>query len=136
MTSPAEELALLGSVKETVSILGRKFVMKTLDSDQEASAKSSAGLFDNETRRDVLKLEKLARSIETIDGVPFSLSADEQAKGMTQTAKARAVVWKWQPPVVAKVYAELEKLEKRRDDAIAEVEKNAASPATPSGAGK
>jgi|CXWL01.1.fsa_nt_gi hypothetical protein len=136
MTSPAEELALLGSVKETVTILGRKFVMKTLDSDQEASAKSSSGLFDNETRRDVLKLEKLARSIETIDGVPFSLSADEQAKGMTQVAKARVVIWKWQPPVVAKVYAELEKLEKRRDDAIAEAEKNAGSPTTPSGAGK
>lgn len=136
MTSPAEELALLGKVKEQVVVLGRKIVMQTLDSDQEASAKSAAALFDNETRRDVLKLEKLARAIETIDGVPFSLSEQEKAQNMTTVAKARSVVWRWHPPVVAKVYAELEKLEKKRDDAIAEVEKNAASPATSSGAGK
>lgn len=136
MTSPAEELALLGSVKENVSALGRKFVIKTLDSDQEASAMSAASLFDRETREHILKLEKLARSIETIDGVPFSPSEDEKSKGMNVLGKARLVIYKWHRPVVDRVYAELLKLEKRRDDQIAEVEKNAASPATPSGAGK
>lgn len=136
MTSPAEDLALLGNVKETVSALGRKFVMKTLDSDQEASAMSAASLFDRETSKHILKMEKLARSIETIDGVPFSPTEDEKAKGMNVLAKARQVVYKWHRPVVDLVYALLEKLEKKRDDQIAEVEKNAASPATPSGAGK
>lgn len=136
MTSPAEELALLGRVKEPVMVLGRKFVIQTLDSDQEASAESASSLFDSETRKRILKMEKLARAIETIDGVPFSLSDDEKSRGMTIRAKTRDLVYKWHGPVVDRVYAELEKLEKKRDDAIAEIEKNAASPATPSGAGK
>lgn len=136
MTSPADELALLGSVKESVMVLGRKFVIKALNADEEASAKSAAALFDNDTKRDVLKLEKLARSIETIDGVPFSPSEEEKAKGMNVLGKARQVVYKWHKPVVDRIYAELEKLEKRREDAILEIEKNAASPTTSSGAGK
>lgn len=136
MTSPGEEIALLGIVKDTSVVLGKKFVLKTLDSDEEASAQSAAAIFDAETKRRILKIERLARAIETIDGVPFSLSEDEKSRGMNALGKARSVLYRWQPPVVDRVYAEYEKLEKRRDEAIAEIEKNAMSPVTSSGAGR
>jgi hypothetical protein len=136
MTSPSEELALLGMIKGVPVILGKKFVMQTLDSDQEAAAVSAVAVFDEDTKRRVLRIEKLARAISTIDGVPFSVTKEEQDKGETPLQKARKTIYKWQPPVVDRVYAEYEKLEKQRDDAVAEIEKNATSPVTSSGAGK
>ena len=136
MNSPAEDLALLGTVKETVVVLGKKFILKTLDADQESTAKSSSSIFDLETRREVLKMEKLARSIETIDGVPFTLSKDEADRGMTVLQKARDVIYKWQGPVVDRVYVELLKLEAKREAVLREIEKNASSPVIPSGAGR
>lgn len=134
--TPAEELAVLGSAKETVNILGRKFVLKTLDSDQEASATAASSIFDEETKKLVLKVEKLARAIETIEGVPFLPTEEEKTKGVTPLGKARSVIFRWHPPVVDRVYAAYDKMEKKRESVIEEIEKNGMSPATSSGAGK
>jgi len=135
--TPAEDIAHLGSLNETGTVLGRKFVWKTLDSDEEASAHAASSIFrDEKTKERILKIEKLARAITTIEGAPFSVSPDESARGMTPMLKARELLYKWQGPVVDKVYAEYEKLEKKRDQVILELEKNAISPITSSGAGK
>jgi len=136
MNSPADELALLGNAKQQIVILGKKFVLKTLDSDAEASAQSAASLFDAETRKRIIKLEKLARAIESIDGVPFSVSQEEVAQGRTPVSKARESIYKWHAPVVDRVFAEYEKMEKQREAVVAELEKNGPSPLTSSGAGK
>jgi len=133
---PAEEMAMVGSIKDTPMILGRKFAMQTLDSDAEVLAGAAASSFSDETRDRVLKVEKLARSISTIDGVPFSVSEDERAQGVNELQKARRLLYKWQSTVINRVYDELLKLEKRRDQAVLELEKNAQTPTTSSGAGK
>lgn len=134
--TPAEELALLGTQKHTPTILGRKFVFKTLDSDADVMAEQTAAAFVGDTRRRVVRIEKLARSIESIDGVPFSVSKDEENRGATVLSKSRELIYKWPPLVVEKVYAEYETMEKMRDSAIAEIEKNGQSPIPSSGAGK
>lgn len=134
--NPAEELAVVGSIKDTPTILGRKFALSTLDSDAEAMAGQASASFDSVTKEHVLKVEKLARAISTIDGVSFSLTAEEKGQGMTELGKARRLLYKWQSPVINRVYQELEKLEKRRDEAVAELEKNAPTPTTSTGPGK
>ena len=136
MATPAEELALLGNVKETVKVLGRTFVIKTLDSDEESAARSASSIFDQDTKTHVLKMEKLARAIETIDGVGFPVTPEEQSKSITSLQKARVAVFKWHPPVVRRVYDELDRLEKRREQVIADLEKNGSAPTTGSTAGK
>lgn len=133
---PAEEMAIIGSIKDTVTILGRKFVIQTLDADAEVMAHSAAAPFDDATKGRVLNVEKLARAISTIEGVPFSVSAEEKARGMTELQKARSLIYKWQPTVVARVHEELMKLEKKRDEAVAEFEKNGLNPTTSTGSGK
>lgn len=134
--TPAEELALLGLQKHTPTILGRKFVFKSIDSDAEVMAEQTASVFNGDTRKSVLKIEKLARSIETIDGVPFSVSKEEEAKGMTPLSKTRELIYKWPKLVVDRVYAEYEEMEKLREKVIGEIEKNGQSPMLSSGAGK
>lgn len=134
--TPADELALLGSQKETVSVLGRKILIQTLDADEEASATAAVSMWDPETRKRVLKVEKLARAIKSIDGAPFSVSESEMKDGVSPMMAARRSLFKWQGPVLDRVHAELEKLEKRRDLALDEIEKNAMSPLTSSGVGR
>jgi hypothetical protein len=134
--NPAEELAVIGNIKDTITVLGRKFVMQTLDSDAEVLSSAAATSFNEETRDRVLRVEKLARAISTIDGVPFSVSEEEKAQGLSEIQKARRLLYKWQPTVINRVYEELLKLEKRREQAVSELEKNAQTPITSTGAGK
>lgn len=134
--TPAEDLAHLGHLEETVVILGKKFAWRTLDSDEEASAKSAAAPFMGETKERIEKIEKMARAIQSIDTAPFVVSEEEKGRNLTPMGKARLLIYKWQGPVVDRVYSFYEKLEKRREEVIAEFEKNAASPTTSSGVGK
>ena len=134
--SPAEEFAAIGSVSDTLTILGKKFTMHTLDSDDEAVSSSACAVFDKETKERVLKIEKLARAITAIDGVPFSLTEEEKAQKMNEVGKARKLIFRWHQIVVNKVYAGLESLEARREQAVEALEKNALTPTTPSGSGK
>lgn len=134
--TPADELALIGAQKQEATVLGRKFRFRTLNADEEAMAENAASLFNGTTKIRVLRVEKLARAIESIEGHPFQLDDSDKAAGKTVLNKARESVYKWQPPVVDKIYAEYEKLEVQRDNAVSELEKNGKSPATSTGAGR
>jgi len=128
---PAEELAAIGSVKDAPTVLGQ-----TLDSDAEVMAHAAATPFADKAKEHVLKIEKLARAISTIDGVPFSVTEEEKSQNLTELGKARKLIYKWHPPVINRVYEELVKLEAKRDQAVAALEKNAPTPTTSTGAGK
>ena len=134
--NPAEELSVIGDLKDTFTVLGHKFAVQTLDSDAEIMVTSGSAPFDKETKEHVYRLEKLVRAIITIDGVPFSVTEEEKAKGMNEVQKARKLLYKWHPPVVKRVYDEFLKLEQKRDEAVAALEKNAPTPTTSTGAGK
>jgi hypothetical protein len=134
--TPADEIALLGNQKTEVLILGRKFKIRTLDSDEEGTANAAAAVWDPETKKQILKIEKLARAIESIDGASFSVSKEEADQGLSSSGKARKAIYKWQRPVVERVYSELEKLEEMREQSLREIEKNGMSPLIASGAGK
>ena len=133
---PGEELASLGNIKGSPSVFGFKFDMHTLDSDEEDGASLVAASFDKETGKQIIKKEKLARAITTINGVPFSVSQEEKDQKITELQKARKLIYKWQSPVVNRVYEELLKLEAQRDEAVAALEKNAPTPTTPTGSGR
>jgi len=136
MITPADELALIGAQRQESVVLGRKFKFRTLNSDEESMAENAAAVFNGSTKIRILRIEKLARAIESIEGQPFALDELDKTKGMTLLNKARESVYKWQPPVVDRIYEEYEKLEKMRDNAVLELEKNGKSPATSTTAGK
>ena len=136
--SPAEEMAAIGSIADTLTILGRKFVMHTLDADAETTVSSVCGRFDAATQEHVGMVEKLARAITSINGVPFTVTEEERSEKppLNEVGKARKLLYKWQPDVVKTVYAGLELLEKRRAEAVAELSKNDLTPTTSTGSGK
>ena len=134
--SPAEEMAAIGSITDTLTILGKKLTMHTLDSDDEAVASSACAPFDKETRERIMKIEKLARAITQIDGAPFSLTEEDKLQKLNEVGKARKLIFRWHQAVVDKVYAGLLTLEARREQAVEALEKNAPTPTKPSGSGK
>jgi len=134
--NPAEELSVIGSIKDAPTVLGHKFAMQTLDGDAEVMVLAAAVRFKDEAKDRVVKMEKLARAISTIDGVPFSLTDEEKAQGLNELDKARKLIYKWHQPVVDRVYAELLKLESKRDQAVTALEKNVPTPITSTGPGK
>jgi hypothetical protein len=132
MPNPIEELSLVGKLREEVVVVGKKIAWHTLDSDEHISANSTASLWDPATRDHALKVETLARAIETIDGVPFSslLKQEDKDKNVSVLHKAREAIAKWQRALTDHVFARYSKLVNRQYEQIEELEKNGPSPLT------
>ena len=93
---------------------------------------ASARAMDDLTRLHLLKIEKLSRAIETIDGIPWmQLIKDEEKDRISPTTKAREIVGKWQKSVIDYFYYQYEQLEVKANN---ELQKMSTSffPQTPS----
>ena len=135
---PMEALALVGRLDEEVTVLGMKFKWRTLDSDEHISSRSAVSLWDAESKEHALKVETLARAIETIDGVSFSslVKPEEKERPGIVLITARLSISKWQPAVVNRVYETYRRLLVKQDNELEELEKNGKSPITSTIAGK
>ena len=134
MTS-IEELANVGVIREEVKALGKKFVWHTLNGDDLISAIATSSIFDEKTRTKMEQVEKLARAIETIDGVSFAVLIKE-GDHLTPLQKAREQILKWQDVVREKVFDEYRKLEEKQKKTIEDFAKNVQSPITTVPGGK
>jgi hypothetical protein len=128
--TPIDELALIGKLSDNAQVFGKKFTWHTLDSDEHISASAASALWDHSTRDHVMKVEKLARAIDTIDGVPFSqlLTKEEKDRNVSPLTKARECISRWQRAVTDTVYSKYQEMENRQMEQVRELEKNGKSP--------
>ncbi len=135
MGNPLEELIFLNKLSEEVVIFGKKIKWHTLDGEEFVSALQSTPAFDDFTRVQLLKVEKLARAIESVDGQTWlSLIPQEKRNEITPLDKARETIRKWQRNVIDYLYMKYELLEQKSNQQLQELEKSFLAP-TPISAG-
>lgn len=111
MRKVLEDLIFLGNIKEEVSLFGKKWVMETINSEQQLEVMSVTGNQDTLTRIYAIKIEILARAIKSVDDVLLS-DLEENLE----------FIKKMQQPVVNKLYDEYEKLQQKQDDSLKDME--------------
>jgi hypothetical protein len=135
-----EELIFFNKLSEEVVVFGKmKVKWHTLDGEEYTGALQSTPAFDDFTRVQLLKIEKLARAIESINGQTWlSLIPEDKRNEITPLEKARETIRKWQRNVVDYLYIKYEALEQRSNQALQELEKSflTTRPQTSDGSGK
>jgi hypothetical protein len=129
MGNALEELIFLNKLSEDVVIFGKKIRWHTLDGDEFVSALQSTPAYDDFTRVQLLKVEKLARAIESIDGQTWlALISKEKQAEVTPLDKAREVIRKWQRNVIDYIYMKYESLEQKSNQQLQELDKSFLAP--------
>jgi len=124
MANPIEELIFFNKLTEEIAIFGKKVKWHTLDGDEFISSLQSTPSFDDYTRLNLLKIEKLARAIDSIDGHTWlELIPQDKRDEMKPVEKARETIRKWQRNVIDYFYFKYEQLEKKANEALGELEK-------------
>lgn len=137
MANPIEELIFFNKLSEEIVLFGKKIKWHTLDGDEFLSALQSTPAFDDFTRIQLLKIEKLARAIDSIDGNTWiQLIPEDKRKEVTPIEKAREIIRKYQKNVIDYIYYKYEQLEQKSNKQLEELEKNFPLPLTSAGAGK
>jgi len=131
MGNPLEELIFFNKLSEETVIFGKKIKWHTLDGEEFVSALQTTPAFDDLTRLHLLKVEKLARAIDSVDGHTWlELIPEDKRKESTPLEKARDVIKKWQRNVIDYIYMKYEQFESKSNQALEEMEKNFTSPHT------
>jgi hypothetical protein len=137
MANPIEELVFFNKLSEEIIVFGKKIKWHTLDGDEFLSALQSTPAFDDFTRIQLLKIEKLARAIDSIDGNAWvQLIPEDKRKEISSVEKARELIRKWQKNVIDYIYYKYEQLEQKSNKQLEDLEKNFPSPLTSAGVGK
>jgi DNA-binding HxlR family transcriptional regulator len=106
-----QDLVFIGATEDTVKAFGRDWKLKTLTSEEHLEATNATGDFDTLTRIYALKMEILSRSLKGINDVE-----------LIDKNEAREVIKQLQPPIVNKLYEEYEKLQKKQNDSLSDLE--------------
>ena len=129
MANPIEELIFFNKLTEEVTIFGKKIKWHTLDGEEFLSALQSTPAYDDLTRVQLLKVEKLARAIDSINGQTWSdLISNEKKEDVKAVDKAREIIRKWQKNVIDYIYYYYEKLDMKANKALEDLEKNLPQP--------
>lgn len=105
-----EDLIFIGTNKETYTIFGKEWTLKTLTSDEQLQATSSTSDYDNVSRLNALKIALLARSLCEINGTELDdISEKIQFLG------------KLQQPVVDMLYVKFKELQSKQDQELKEM---------------
>ncbi len=102
-----EDLVFIGAAEDTVTLFGKLWKLRTLTSEEHLEATSVTGNYETYSRIYALKMEILSRSLIEVDNIPL-LDKNETSE----------FVKKLQPPVVNKLYDEYEKILKKQDDSL------------------
>jgi len=129
--NPLEELIFFNKLTEEVVIFQKKIKWHTLDGEEYVSALQSTPAFDDVTRLQLLKVEKLARAIESIDGQTWlSLIPEDKKEDVKPIEKARETIRKWQRNVIDYFYYKYEQFEAKANKQLEDAEKNFQTPRT------
>jgi len=124
VANPLEELIFFNKLNEEIVLFGKKIKWHTLDGDEFLSALQSTPAFDDFTRIQLLKVEKLARAIESIDGNTWiQLIPTEKREEIKPLDKAREIIRKWQRNVIDYIYYKYEQLEQKSNKQLEEMDK-------------
>ena len=130
--NPLESMIFFNKLSEETVIFGKKIKWHTLDGDDYIGALQSSPAFDDATRVYLLKVEKLARAIESIDGHSWlSLIPENKIEEIKPLDKAKETIRKWQGNVIDYIYYKYQQLELKSNKALEEMDKpNFPSPLT------
>jgi len=124
MANPIEELVFFNKLSEEIVVFGKKIKWHTLDGDEFLGALQSTPAFDDYTRLNLLKVEKLARAIDSVDGHTWlELIPQDKRDEMKPVEKARETIRKWQRNVIDYFYFKYEQLEQKANKALEELDK-------------
>ena len=124
MANPIEELIFFNKLSEETTIFGKKIKWHTLDGEEFVTALQATPAFDDLTRMNLLKVEKLARAIDSIDGHTWlELIPTDKQQEIKPVDKARETIRKWQRNVIDYMYFKYEQLEKKANEALDELDK-------------
>jgi hypothetical protein len=122
-----EELVFFNKLEEEIVVFGGKWKIKwhTLDGEEYTGALQSTPAFDDVTRMQMLKQEKLARAIDSINGQTWlTLIPEDKRNTVTPLEKAREIVKKWQRATTDYMYLKYEMFEQKSNQTIQELEKS------------
>lgn len=123
MSNPIEDIEKIGRISTSVTILGKKIEMETLDDDAFCTALSSTAVFDTTTRGQAIKRATLARAIKSVDGIRWNdLIKPEEKDSKNALVVALEKIGKWQKTVVDLFYSEYQKLESSSNKELDEIQ--------------
>lgn len=106
-----QDLVFIGATEDIVKAFGKEWKLKTLTSEEHLEATNATGDFDPLSRIYALKMEILSRSLKSINEIE-----------LIDKGEAMEVVKQLQPPIVNKLYEEYEKLQKKQNESLSDLE--------------
>lgn len=112
MNKNLEDLIFLGRVEEEVTLYGKKWMLRVLDSNEQLIATNESSKYnDTLARVFALKIEILGRSLSSVDG-----------ENINDIVEGIELIKKLQPIVTNNLFNEYEKLQKKQEDLLKDPE--------------
>lgn len=115
------KLTYLGRVEEDVKVLGFTARMHTLEGEKSTEALRAVSLDDDVSKVHQLRIEILARAIDTINGVPLEKLYEGNDTSLSTLARRVVVVGSWQQIVINKFFDTYNNLLDRSNKAVEEL---------------
>lgn len=112
MNKALKSLISLGRSQREVELFGKKWVMHTLDAQDQLLATDSTRDYDGLSRVMALKIAILAHAIDSVDG-----------EGLGNAGESRELLNQLQVPLINRLYNEYEQLMNIQDDKLKELDK-------------
>lgn len=106
-----EDLIFTGKIEESITLFGKSWTLQTLSYDEYIEAVALSANYDTLTRVNYVKLEILARSLKAVDDDP-----------LTDTKENLEFVKQLQIPVINKLYAKYEDIQKKQDESLKDLD--------------
>lgn len=111
MRKDLEDLIFLGSMRETYNLFGKKWTLRTITSDEQLKSTIATSNFDMVTRLHAVKLEVLAYSLESIDGVVLN-----------DAVETIEFLRKLPMQVINSLFAKYDELQSKQNEALEDIE--------------
>ena len=112
MRKVLEDLILDTSIRETYTIYGKKWTLKTLSSEEQLDATASTKNYDNVSRIQAVKTAILARAVVEYEGIELN-KTDENIE----------FLGKFPSVVIESLYINQLELQKKLDDSFKDLDK-------------
>lgn len=110
MRKALEDLIFIGKMEESFDLIGKKWKLRTLTSEEQVDATSNTANFDNLARVTALKIEILGFALTQVDDIVLN-DPEETAD----------FVRKLQTPIINALFMKYEELQRKQDTALADL---------------
>lgn len=111
MRKALEDLIFIGKIEETFPLVGKKWTLKTITSEEQVEATSNTANLDNLARITALKIEILGFALTKVDDIELN-DPEETVE----------FVKRLQTPLINALFTKYEELQAKQDEALTELD--------------